>query len=85
MFCRLPDVSPQSQLTIFTFDINTVDKWTQSKLIGDIINTSKWVYKCACPQTHAGVYRLTGKMINQFKKNFFFLVLCWPAGHINAI
>ena len=55
MFCQLPNISPQSPLTIFTFDINTADKWTQSKLIGGTFITSKWVYKCACPQTHAGV------------------------------
>lgn len=32
------------------------------------------MYKCACPQTHAGVYRLTGKMIHE-SKNLSFCVL----------
>lgn len=29
MFSQVPDISPQSPLTIFTFDINTGDKCTQ--------------------------------------------------------
>lgn len=55
---QLPNSSPQSPLTIFTFDINTVDKLTHSKelLIVDIFSTSKCVYKCVCIETHAGVY-----------------------------
>lgn len=56
MFCQIPNISPQSPLTIFTFDINTGDKCTQ---INHRVTFSIRLVKCTSVHVHKCMRVLT--------------------------